>query len=154
VNKRRKLEDDDSRETEWGNDECIDLTEDSNQPAVMEQRIRPRPPVSAPAPSSSKVQLPTSQKPRSSSGVPSSQHQESKDEEPKGYECPICGTNLAETDNDKINAHVDDCLNRLAIQEAQREDGDRGKSKSKNGWEWLLEGQRTSNSNKKRKKRS
>ncbi|THV05010.1 hypothetical protein K435DRAFT_133901 [Dendrothele bispora CBS 962.96] len=142
---------------EWEKEEYIDLTENGTKPIATETRIRPRPPVSAPAPSTSKTRISTSEKPRSAIGMSSSQkREESKvEEESEGQECPICGTKLTETDKDKVNAHIDDCLSRSAIREAQREDTGvgQGSPSKKGGWEWFLEGQRTAGSSKKGKKK-
>ncbi|KAF5370584.1 hypothetical protein D9758_001826 [Tetrapyrgos nigripes] len=157
--KKRKLDHEEERQEEqketdhWDHEDFNDLAEAEAEMTEPDPH-RPRPPTSAPVASSSKVSIRSSEKPRSTIGISSSQQpQESHPEEAGGYECPVCDTKLAEADNEKINAHIDFCLSRSAIQEAQREDtGGSPKPKSKGGWDWFLEEQRTSNKKRKGKK--
>jgi DNA polymerase kappa len=99
---------------------------------------RPRPPVSAPARTSSRSTFAddsgddnarpsssrASTKPRSAG--PIRRLKRENDEEEGGivgsdtHVCPVCGKTL-ETDNQGLNAHVDFCLSRGAILEAQAE---------------------------------
>ncbi|KAL1723935.1 hypothetical protein EV715DRAFT_190536 [Schizophyllum commune] len=52
-------------------------------------------------------------------------------EEDEQHDCPICGKTLA-TDNDGLNQHIDWCLSRGAILEAQRQSTTDGGAASKN----------------------
>ncbi|KAJ3778694.1 DNA/RNA polymerase [Lentinula raphanica] len=55
--------------------------------------------------------------------------------------CPLCGKDLETNDNQKINAHIDFCLSREAIQEAEgRSSGPKPKATSQaNAWSWFLD---------------
>ncbi|KAJ3999637.1 IMS-domain-containing protein [Lentinula boryana] len=55
--------------------------------------------------------------------------------------CPLCGEELNTNDNQKVNAHIDFCLSREAIQEAEGQSPDaKAKSKSQaNAWSWFLD---------------
>ncbi|KAJ3724859.1 hypothetical protein C8R42DRAFT_695358 [Lentinula raphanica] len=55
--------------------------------------------------------------------------------------CPLCGKDLETNDNRKINAHIDFCLSREAIQEAEgRSSGPKPKATSQaNAWSWFLD---------------
>jgi len=117
-------------------DEIIDLTEVSE--TASEAGIQPRrPPHSTTNAQPSPSQLDASTRPRRNSEAshalpkpvsrpPSTAHETHK--------CPICGKTL-ETDNDGLNAHVDFCLSRGAILEAQVEASKSFKESSKyKGW--------------------
>lgn len=75
---------------------------------------RTRPPASAPGPSRTRPNDPTfsatTSKPMSARQGDRVRHQD----------CPICGR-LLETDNKGLNAHIDFCLSRNVIMEAQTE---------------------------------
>jgi len=116
-----KMEDDDLEI-----DETIDLTElsdhvNSNEPSASRPGRPPHSTGNAHA-SSSKPETPT--KRRRNSEAQSSR--KAGQETPKSsliqetHECPICGKKL-ETDNHGLNTHVDFCLSRGAIMEAQVE---------------------------------
>ncbi|KAJ3971769.1 DNA/RNA polymerase [Lentinula raphanica] len=55
--------------------------------------------------------------------------------------CPLCGKDLETNDNQKINAHIDFCLSREAIREAEgRSSGPKPKATSQaNAWSWFLD---------------
>jgi len=99
-------------------DEILDLSEDKLQ---EDDKPRPRPPHSAAAEQSTPGAGPSrprrqsegevSRRPGSSSVAQGNLQQ---------LECPICGRTL-ETDNQGLNAHVDFCLSKGAIMEAQSE---------------------------------
>jgi len=93
-------------------------------------KLKPRPPVSAPARSFPSVRAPqdglstnyaspadretrASTKPASTIGAASSKRSEP-------LQCPVCDKTIL-TDNDGLNAHIDFCLSRSAIREAQAE---------------------------------
>lgn len=138
-------------------DDDIDGT-DPSEPIAGPSSLRPRPPVSAPAPSSQdKNPLDSNlhKKPRSTGStrpppppppptIASSSHlslepNKDGDEMRIMLECPICGKGL-DTDNQGLNSHVDFCLSRGAILEAQS----KAKSPVKpfKGWEKKGEGRR------------
>jgi DNA polymerase kappa len=82
-------------------------------PRYHEQR--PRPPASAPGPSrtsQSDLLFPTTR------AKPISARQEGRASSTRYQECPICNKKL-ETDNGGLNAHIDFCLSRNVIMEAQ-----------------------------------
>lgn len=86
-----------------------EISHDSN-PRPCEQR--PRPPVSAPGPSrttQSDSMFPTTR------SKPISARQEDR---ARYQECPICKKKL-KTDNKGLNAHIDFCLSKSVIMEAQ-----------------------------------
>ena len=130
----------DEEDAEMGID-IDDLDNDLSEPMAgpsSRPTTRPRPPVSAPAPPQDKSPFGSNlhKKPRSTgeTHVPiasSSRLRElevnnstsisllaDKGEEIRMLECPICARTL-ETDNEGLNAHVDFCLSRGAILEAQ-----------------------------------
>ncbi|KAJ3857503.1 DNA/RNA polymerase [Lentinula lateritia] len=55
--------------------------------------------------------------------------------------CPVCGTELDTNDNRKLNSHVDFCLNREAIQEAEGHSAEaKAKARSQaQAWSWFLD---------------
>ena len=80
-------------------------------------------PASSNKPSSAAVQpsKPTSYAARrSTSAKPPSKRLRSPSPAEEEHDCPICGKTLA-TDNDGLNQHIDWCLSRGAILEAQRQ---------------------------------
>jgi DNA polymerase kappa len=86
-------------------------------------KARPRPPVSADARPSSSKPRPLGRE-RSKSDVGQRQRTPSPDtvRDKRTQTCPICSQTLV-TDNQGLNAHIDFCLSRGAIQEAQGESG-------------------------------
>ena len=146
----------DEEDAEMGVD-IDDLDNDLSEPTAgpSSRRIaRPRPPDSAPAPSSQNKSLLGSnihKKPRST-GAPivasSSRLKEpemnnsaslsllarhpDKSDEIRALECPICARTL-ETDNQGLNSHVDFCLSRGAILKAQSKA--KSPAKSFKGWD-------------------
>lgn len=92
-------------------EEQTDISHDLNPP-YHERRTRP--PVSAPGPSRTRPSdssfSATTSKPMSARQADRVRHQD----------CPICGK-LLETDNKGLNAHIDFCLSRNVIMEAQTE---------------------------------
>ncbi|KAG1812401.1 uncharacterized protein BJ212DRAFT_1448109 [Suillus subaureus] len=92
-------------------EEQTDILHDSNPPP---HERRTRPPVSAPGPSRTRPSdssfSATTSKPMSARQGDRVRHQD----------CPICGK-LLETDNKGLNAHIDFCLSRNVIMEAQTE---------------------------------
>jgi len=109
----------DERDEQMGQeDEPIDLSEDMIQEGV---EPRPRPPHSHAAESSNPKAGPSRPR-RQSEGEASRKSGPSS--AAKGnlqqLECPICGRTL-ETDNQGLNAHIDFCLSKSAIMEAQSE---------------------------------
>ncbi|KAJ3934891.1 MAG: DNA/RNA polymerase [Lentinula lateritia] len=55
--------------------------------------------------------------------------------------CPVCGTELDTNDNRKLNSHVDFCLSREAIQEAEGHSAEaEAKTRSQaQAWSWFLD---------------
>ncbi|KAF9452745.1 IMS-domain-containing protein [Macrolepiota fuliginosa MF-IS2] len=159
---------------------AVEESEDDQRGMVAEKsRERPRPPVSAPArPLTSLVKLedvprkisPPKPKPLGRERSKSDVGQRSKDpyfDVPNGKQaqvCPICSRTLV-TDNQGLNAHVDFCLSRSAIQEARSNGGGTSADKSEhtasakppfgptlNGWDFLM-AQKETNPRTKDKKR-
>lgn len=115
-------------------EEVIALVDDATQ-ADDHSGHRPRPPNSTPAPTPSQFSMKprsstSSSKPpvRASSTAPSaSGSQRPRSPSPSGslstpgaatQTCPICSKTMA-SDNDGLNAHIDFCLSKEAIREAQ-----------------------------------
>lgn len=95
--KKRKLDDE-------NDDDDVVLIEHEEQP------VKPRPPLSAPS-RSSQEHAPS----------PPPRSMQSRQEAKKAtQECPICGKTM-EVTNQELNAHIDFCLSRGAIWEAQGE---------------------------------
>ncbi|KAJ7593924.1 IMS-domain-containing protein [Mycena floridula] len=118
ASKKRKVETD---ETELGN--FIDVDEDEDQPIALTSK--PRPPVSAPPRSSQSASEPVIknrdvQKPRSAHQIGSQPTAGPSRNTKTTQQCPICSKTM-ETTNDELNAHIDFCLSRGAIWEAQAE---------------------------------
>lgn len=135
-----KMEDDDLEV-----EEIIDLTELSDHVVSFDESptSRPgRPPhsTSNAHASSSKSETPTKRR-RNSEAAPSSRkagHETPKSRLiPETHECPVCSKTL-ETDNHGLNTHVDFCLSRGAIMEAQveasRSKPIKSQSKTFKGW--------------------
>jgi len=107
-------------------DEIVNLTELADhgvdQPPTSRSGRPPHSTTNAQASSSKSETL--AMRRRNSEATPSSkkaEHETLKSGlEPETHECPICSKTL-ETDNDGLNTHVDFCLSRGAIMEAQVE---------------------------------
>ncbi|KAL0577017.1 hypothetical protein V5O48_004951 [Marasmius crinis-equi] len=154
-------------ENSVGHAKVYEESDDELAPFKLDKGIsRSRPPVSAPGPS----QMPAKRgrtiavKPKSTGSVPT---QRSSGEENDTGEtstvhggseiatdevCPVCGKTL-KVDNRGLNAHIDFCLSRTAIREAQAQGeasvhAEKGtghtlkaKSKARNkpeGWDWFM----------------
>ncbi|KAF9478811.1 DNA/RNA polymerase [Pholiota conissans] len=116
-------------------DDVIDTIEDPDYEIILNSS---RPPHSTVNPVSSTSKLETPVKRRNSDVTHSSTNAKSVNlpaQRPlETHECPICGKTL-ETDNEGLNAHVDFCLSRGAILEAQAEASKSGMSPKKFiGW--------------------
>jgi DNA polymerase kappa len=97
---------------------------------------RPRPPVSAPARSSSAHMSAKLQRRRASDAAPPiTNGGNPNNATTELLECPICGTTL-ETDNQGLNSHVDFCLSRGAIRQAHAEATSPVKDSGRKGWQW------------------
>jgi DNA polymerase kappa len=92
-------------------EEQIHISHDSKPP---HHERRTRPPASAPGPSRTK---PTDSTFSATTSKPMSARQGDR---VRHQDCPICGR-LLETDNKGLNAHIDFCLSRNVIMEAQTE---------------------------------
>ena len=111
---------------------------DDEQPTES-HASRPRPPVSAPAssqPSSSKPHL-TSRKPHSSvvsGSKPRLYDTSSEPQETEEFPCPLCNSKFI--DNARLNEHIDWCLSREAIRNAQADVGKQTTSDDRNTSEY------------------
>lgn len=111
-------------EDDFDPDEIIDLTE-TQAHAGAQESITPktrRPPHSTTNAHASSSSLQSPKRPRrNSETIPSdskAQTDSSIQQKLETHVCPICGKGM-ETDNQGLNAHVDFCLSRGAIMEAQ-----------------------------------
>ncbi|OAX39121.1 IMS-domain-containing protein [Rhizopogon vinicolor AM-OR11-026] len=109
-------------EDESGEGRGLDAPDDEEEnnishdlgPRYHEQR--PRPPASAPGPS--RITQSDSLFPAATRSKPISARQDDRASSSRHQECPICKKRL-ETDNKGLNAHIDFCLSRNVILEAQ-----------------------------------
>ena len=92
-------------------------------PSASRAKSHPPQPVATPSmpPSTQKKPSSAHQKPHSTSAALSTT-QDDDDVAAEEHTCPICARTLA-TDNAGLNAHVDFCLSRSAIREAQQTTG-------------------------------
>ncbi|TFK54490.1 DNA/RNA polymerase [Heliocybe sulcata] len=103
------------------------ITEPGDTGSSRPPQSRPSKPISSAAKPMSKKPTSTAQKPRS---MATQEKDEGGDEGEGGRSCvcPICGKSM-ETDNSGLNAHIDFCLSRSAILEAQVESLNRQKER-------------------------
>ncbi|KAJ3791148.1 IMS-domain-containing protein [Lentinula aff. detonsa] len=135
--KKRKISSENNQDVDYNWQDCILLDGDEEDCKTLEDELlsltKPASPRASAAPEGA---VPTHEsKPVSAKAAGKKRSIESQ------ISCPLCGKELNTNDNQKVNAHIDFCLSREAIQEADGQLPDaKAKSKSQaNAWSWFLD---------------
>ncbi|KAJ3749015.1 IMS-domain-containing protein [Lentinula detonsa] len=135
--KKRKISSENNQDVDYNWQNCILLDGDEEDCKTLEDELlsltKPASPRASAAPEGA---APTHEsKPVSAKAAGKKRSIESQ------ISCPLCGEKLNTNDNQKVNAHIDFCLSREAIQEADGQSPDaKAKSKSQaNAWSWFLD---------------